>query len=243
MDVEKLKTQQEAFRTHQASHRAFMALADSFAEEMNSISAAITDYFRELGVSARVDERRRHNWTITFPPSDGWITIAVLCDLTFNAERSRSEFVHPRGAERAVILPLAPMALPIDIMVSGESGGVGWASDIWWRSSSDNQRLASIAIDAFKHKRGPRELRIANVDNCFIATEIFGDHSVELTILRRWRDRHLLPHAAGRVFVSLYYRTGPLFVRAIRSSSVLRTLMRTCLTRLCGRVQRTQASC
>lgn len=64
-------------------------------------------------------------------------------------------------------------------------------------------------------------------DNCFIATAAYGSllHR-HVKWLRLFRDRYLLSHSAGKVFVRLYYRYSPWWADKIRQSDFLRALVR-----------------
>jgi hypothetical protein len=65
-------------------------------------------------------------------------------------------------------------------------------------------------------------MRAADGGKCFIASEIYGHDSKEVEILRRVRDRDLLPNPLGRSLVALYYRVSPSIIPLMRRSSVVR---------------------
>lgn len=61
---------------------------------------------------------------------------------------------------------------------------------------------------------------------CFIATAAFSASSREVNILRRFRDRFLLPHPTGAGFVRWYYEKSPRWAKRIKKSPLKKTLVR-----------------
>ncbi|HET6489252.1 MAG TPA: CFI-box-CTERM domain-containing protein, partial [Syntrophales bacterium] len=66
---------------------------------------------------------------------------------------------------------------------------------------------------------------------CFIATAAFGSGlSPEVTVLRDFRDRHLMTNYPGQVFVNWYYAVSPPVAAYIAEHESLRTVVRAGLT-------------
>jgi hypothetical protein len=82
---------------------------------------------------------------------------------------------------------------------------------------SPGQRIASSIGDG---------IRAYNGGPCFIATELYGADSLQVTILRRFRDQVLLPHRVGVNLVAAYYRSSPEIISAMRRSVLLRQTVR-----------------
>jgi hypothetical protein len=61
--------------------------------------------------------------------------------------------------------------------------------------------------------------------NCFIITATMNDSNHPIVDeFRAYRDRKLLTNLIGRVFVSFYYKIGPLAAFVISKSTILRKL-------------------
>lgn len=61
---------------------------------------------------------------------------------------------------------------------------------------------------------------------CFIATAACGADTIEVSILRNFRDQSLLANSRGRVLVALYERLSPPMAAIIARSPVLRAISR-----------------
>ncbi len=65
---------------------------------------------------------------------------------------------------------------------------------------------------------------------CIVATLIYGTDSIEVQLLRQWRDDKLLTSRVFSRLVTLYYRISPWFVSQFGQLKALRTLARWFLT-------------
>lgn len=71
--------------------------------------------------------------------------------------------------------------------------------------------------------------------HCFIATAAWGSYQApHVRVLRRFRDTHLMTHAAGRWFVDAYYATSPPIADFIARHDALRAVVRALLLPLYG---------
>ena len=71
--------------------------------------------------------------------------------------------------------------------------------------------------------------------NCFIATAAYGSELHPKVALLRWfRDRFLMGHGPGRLFVASYYKWSPIVARKIEGSSALKKVVRGGLWPLVG---------
>jgi hypothetical protein len=67
-------------------------------------------------------------------------------------------------------------------------------------------------------------------EGCFVATAAFGaDWATEVQVLRNFRDRYLINHAPGRVFIAWYYRNGPVAASYLNQHAELKPLVRAAL--------------
>jgi len=65
---------------------------------------------------------------------------------------------------------------------------------------------------------------------CFVATAAFGaDWAAEVKVLRDFRDQYLLTNAPGRLFVSWYYRHGPVAAKYLNQHAEFKPLVRALL--------------
>jgi hypothetical protein len=92
----------------------------------------------------------------------------------------------------------------------------GFSSEVAFSTSPSSQ--PSVAVSSATGGGGG--------GGCFIATAVYGPESREVSILRQFRDHHLLTNGPGRVFVRLYYSYSPAIVRAMDGNPSLQVFGR-----------------
>ena len=69
------------------------------------------------------------------------------------------------------------------------------------------------------------DVKLDDSGGCFVATATMGDYNHPVVLdLRAFRDETLKNSIAGRIFIYVYYKIGPLFASIIKESSTLRKL-------------------
>lgn len=98
---------------------------------------------------------------------------------------------------------------------------ISYLDSIAWTEEEAKRRAALIAkgIDPDK--------------TCFVATAVYlSADAPEVVVLRRWRDRHLLLSAWGRLATRLYYLISPVLVVLLEKSKFLRRVIKFGLDRI-----------
>jgi hypothetical protein len=104
-------------------------------------------------------------------------------------------------------------------------GSVVWAVDT--DAEDDEIFLATLPEEEEEEENGNGD---GSSLDCFIATACYGTRMAdEVKILRRFRDRYLIKHPAGRAFVHFYNKYGPKAADFIRNKEPLKRIIRHCL--------------
>ncbi len=88
------------------------------------------------------------------------------------------------------------------------------------------------SLTAVENLSSGRVLWIEPKGPCFVATAVYGEGAPQLARLRSFRDRRLMPHAAGRLAVRVYYRAGPSLARFVAGRPLARAGLRAALDRV-----------
>jgi hypothetical protein len=112
--------------------------------------------------------------------------------------------------------------------------------DVAFDAHETDYELEITAVDLCQSQSSPASasLKTTSIDfttvpPCFIATAAYGSPMAdELWALRRFRDRYLMTHLAGRAFVDAYYTVGPHAAEIIAEHPWLRTTTRALLSPL-----------
>jgi hypothetical protein len=127
------------------------------------------------------------------------------------------------------------LMLPIEVPEGGAiETAIGdlVASTHYWvgvRATDDSNRSGPISVAEIETP----ERTFATVTPCVIATAAYGTPlAAEISVLRRMRDRSLMPLAPGRVLVDTYYALGPHAADVVARHATLRSIVRSALSPL-----------
>jgi hypothetical protein len=133
-------------------------------------------------------------------------------------------------AEGATALML-PIDAPEGSTIEAAIGDLVASTHYWVgvRATDDSNRSGPISVAEIETP----QRTFATVTPCVIATAAYGTPlAVEISVLRRLRDRILMPLAPGRVLVDTYYRIGPRWADVVARHSTLRSVVRAMLSPL-----------
>ncbi len=195
---------------------------------------------RGLDVTRHEDRLRAHEWVaIRFlavesdqPLHSYEVRVATrpITDEASFIREGRPAKTATDDAEGAVSLML-PVDVPAGQSIESAIGDLAPETRYWIgvRGKDHFDRKGPISVvEITTHER-----IFATVTACFVATAAYGTPMAgEVGSLRRLRDRHMLTHAPGRLFVKQYYAHGPALAAVIREREWLREAARLALSPL-----------
>jgi len=192
-----------------------------------------------LSVATHPSDRHQHEWAmLSFGAAGDDVGIyeyqVVVSDMPIAVDDDGMSFMRATRAKEAT-LEAAALQVPTDPAegqpIRVELGGLNASTHYYVavRAMDGCTAVGDIMVAEFTTP----ERVFTTVSRCVIATAAFGTPlAAEVGVLRRFRDRYLLNHAAGRVLVDGYYRFGPVLADAIADSARLRAAARWVLSPL-----------
>lgn len=97
-----------------------------------------------------------------------------------------------------------------------------------YKESTDLSLLDSKNyVEKIAAQHGLQEVSSKSGGGCFVATACYGDYnSLEVLLLRQYRDEKLLPNNFGFYFVKLYYTLSPPIAKQLKKSDSLKKIVR-----------------
>lgn len=179
----------------------------------------------EFTVDVHPDEKRSEEWAVL-----RFVVPSSIRELqAYDVRVSKGEpIVDSEGFMRALPANAATvedqaLEIPIDAapgdIVEVEFGGL----------SPETQYFVALRAVDVCNDAGPiataevttTPITFATVSPCFVATATYGSALAdEVHVLRRFRDRHLMPNAPGRALVRAYYAVGPQLARVVENNEI-----------------------
>jgi hypothetical protein len=127
--------------------------------------------------------------------------------------------------ERRACIGLAGGLPPVSVdELIGHMRTIQQTAEASLRESISDPQVLEKTVDECRAKFTPKK------SGCFVATAVYGtDQHDNIVVLSDFRDRFLLKHTLGQLFVKAYYRVSPSIARVVERSLVLRWAVRTVL--------------
>lgn len=142
-----------------------------------------------------------------------------------------ASFERARPANAATLDNVA-LEVPTDVaagqVVSVDFGGLAYERHYWVgvRAVDACNAASEIAVTEYTTPA----IEFTTVSPCFVATAAYGTPMAdEISVLRRFRDRHLLTNPVGEALVDAYYAVGPSLAAEIAQDDERRSIVRTLL--------------
>jgi len=121
----------------------------------------------------------------------------------------------------------------VQITIGGKRNAHGAQMQVFdWGEASG---IASKIVGALQPILGEGKSISGNAaggGGCFVATAVYGSYEhPSVLVLRRFRDTKLATNAAGRLFITAYYRHGPMLARVIAPHALMKRCIKALLER------------
>ncbi len=186
-----------------------------------------------LAVTQYADRHNAHryaNLAFTVPSDDDRI-VQYQVRVSQEPITDTASFERARPAN-AASLEIEALQLPTGgnagDLIEVEFGGLAYETEYWIGIRALDDCNAASPIAVAQYTTPPVEF--TTVSPCFVATAAYGTPMAdEISVLRRFRDRHLRSNPVGEALVDTYYEVGPSMAAWVSESETRREAVRTML--------------